>query len=99
LKIRQLLYISKATPFLTELGKLIDLFTENLTANTLREQKLQKQALPLQKENQPGQCKDLDAFTYVVQLLTGELLGHENYLCCHSEMQPIVCHDIPDIYI
>ena len=66
-------------------------------ANTLREQKLQKQVPPLQEENQTGQCKDLDAFTYVIQLLTGELLGLENYLDCHSEIQPIVRHDIPEI--
>jgi len=94
---RQLQYVNKATPFLTKLGKMIDLFTENLMANTLREQKLQKQDPPLQEENQTGQCKNLDAFTYVVQLLTGELLGHENYLDCHFEIQPIVRHDIPDI--
>jgi hypothetical protein len=95
--IRQLLYISKATPFLTELGKVIDLFKENLPVNTLREQKLQEQVPSLQEENQTDQCKGLDAFTYVVQLLTGELLGHENYLDCHSEIQPNVRHDIPEI--
>ena len=95
--IRQLVYVSKATPFLTEVGKVIDLFRENLTVNTLKEQKVQKQVSPLQEENQTGQCKDLDAFTYVVQLLTGELLGHETYLDCHSEIQPIVRHDIPEI--
>lgn len=95
--IRQLLYVSKATPYLTELGKLTDLFKENLTVNRLKEQKLQKQVPPLQEENQTGQCKDLDAFLYVVQLLTGELLGHENFLDRHSEIQPIVRHDIPEI--
>lgn len=65
--------------------------------NTLREQKLQKQVLPLEEGNQTAQCKDLDAFEYIVQLLTGELLGHEHYLDCHSEIQPIVGHDIPEI--
>jgi len=95
--IRELLYVSKATPFLTELGKVTDLFEENLTVNTLREQKLQKEVPLLQEENQTGQCKDLDAFTYVVQLLTGELLGYEDCLDCHSEIQPVVCHDIAEI--
>lgn len=90
MKIRQLLYVSKSTPFLTELEKLIDFFTENLTINDAREQKLQKQ-------DQTGHCKDLDAFTCVVQLLTGELLGQENYLDCHSEIEPIVRHDSPEI--
>ena len=37
LKIRQFLYVSKATSFLTELEKEIYLFTENLTVNTLSE--------------------------------------------------------------
>jgi hypothetical protein len=97
LTIRQLLYVSKATPFLTELGKVLDLFKENLMVNSLRGQKLQKQVPPSQEENQTGQFKDLDAFTYVIQLLTGELLGLENYLDCHSEIQPIVRHDIPEI--
>jgi len=97
LKIRQLLYTSKATPFLTELGSLIDLFTENFTVNALGEQKLQKQVPPLQEENQTGQCKDIAAFIYVVQLLTGELLGHENYLDCHSEIQHIVRNDVSEI--
>lgn len=95
--IRQLLYVSKATPFLTELGKVIDLFKEKLMVNTQREQKLQKQVSQLQEGNRTGQCKDLDAFTYVLQLPTGELLGHENYLDYHSEIQPIVRHDIPEI--
>jgi len=95
--IRQLLYVNKATSFLTELRKVIYLFKENLTVNTLKEQKLQEQVPSLQEENQTGQCKDLDAFTYVAQLLTGELLGHENYLDCYSEIQPIVRHDIPEI--
>jgi hypothetical protein len=79
------------------LGKVIDLFKENLMINTMKEQKLQEQVHSLQEENQTGQCKDLDAFTYVVQLLTGELLGHEDYLDCHSEIQHIVRHDIPEI--
>jgi hypothetical protein len=95
--IQRLLYVSKATPYLTELGKVIDLFKENLTANSLKEQQLQKQVPPLQEENHTGQCKDLDAFKYVVQLLTGELLGHENYLDPHSDIQSIVRHDIPEI--
>ena len=97
LKIRQFLYVSKATSFLSKLEKQIDLYTENFTVNTLREQKLQKQVPPLRKENQTGKCKDLDAFTYVVHLIRGELLGHENYLDCHSEIQPIVRHDVPEI--
>jgi len=71
----------------------IDLF---ITVN-LKEEKIQKQVPPLQEENQTGQCKDLDAFTYVVELLTGELLGHDNYLDCHSEIQPTARHDIPEI--
>ena len=94
LKIRQFLYVSKATSFLTELEKLIDLFTENLTVNTLTEQ---KQVPPLREDNQTGKCNDLEAFTYVVQLLTGELLGHEDYLVCHSDIQPIVRHDVTEI--
>ena len=97
LKIRQFLYVSKATSFLTELEKLIDLFTEHLTVNTLKEQEIQKQVPPLPTENQTGKFKDLEPFTYVVQLLTGELLGHEDYLDCHSEIQPIVRHDVPEI--
>jgi hypothetical protein len=95
--IRELLYVREAMPVLTELGIEIDLFKENLTVNILREQKLQKEVPLLQEENQTGQCKDLDALTYVVQLLTGELLGHEYYLNCHSEIQPIVRHNIPEI--
>ena len=95
--IRQLLYVSKATSFLTELGDVIDIFKENLTVNTPKEQRLRKQGPPLQEENRTGQCKDLDAFTYVIQLLTGELFGREDYLDRHSEMQPIVRHDIPEI--
>jgi hypothetical protein len=95
--IRDLLYVGKATPFLTELGKVIDLFKENLTVNTLRKQKLQKEVPLLQEENQTGKCNDLDAFTYVVQLLTGELLGHEYCVDCHSEIQPIVRREIPEI--
>jgi hypothetical protein len=80
-----------------ELGKVIDLLKENLTINTLREQKLQEEVPLLHEENQTGQCKDLDAFTFVVQLLTGELLGHEYYLDCQSEIQPIAGHDFPEI--
>jgi hypothetical protein len=95
--LRRLLYVGKATPYLTELGEVIDLFKENLTANSLKEQQLQKKVPPLQEENQTGQCNDLDAFPYVFQLLTGELLGHENYLDRHSEIQPTVRHDIPEI--
>ena len=97
MKIRQFLYVSKATSFLTELEKLIDLFTEHLTVNTLKEQEIQKQVPPLPTENQTGKFKDLEPFTYVVQLLTRELLGHEDYLDCHSEIQLIVRHNVPEI--
>jgi hypothetical protein len=95
--IRQLLYVSKATPYLTELGKVIDLFKENFRGNSLKEQQLQKQVPPIKEENQTGQCKDLDAFSYVCQPLKGELLGHENDLDPLSDIKPIVHHDIPEI--
>jgi hypothetical protein len=92
-----LLYVSKATPYLTELGEIIDLFKENLTVHNLKEQQLQKQVLPLQETNQIGQCKDLETYTYVRQLLTGELLGYEDDLDGHSKIEPIVRHEIPEI--
>jgi hypothetical protein len=91
------LYVSKATPYLTELGKVIDLFQENLTAHTLKELQLHKGVPPLQEGNQTGQCQDLKAFTHMSQLLTGELLGHENYLDPYSKIEPIVGHYIPEI--
>lgn len=93
LTVRQFLYVSKATPYLTELAKAIDLFEENI----LKGQKQEKQVPILQEGNETGKCNDLEAFTHVVGLLTGESLGYENYLDHHSKIEPIVRSDISEI--
>jgi len=43
-------------------------------------------------------CEDDSAvFPYVVKLLTGELLGHVQYLDHHSKIEPVVRHAVPEI--
>jgi hypothetical protein len=39
----------------------------------------------------------LSTFTYVIQLLTGELLGHEHCLNHHKKTESIVRHDAQEI--
>jgi hypothetical protein len=39
----------------------------------------------------------LSAFTYVIQLLTGELMGHEHCLNHHKKIESTVRHDAQEI--
>jgi hypothetical protein len=58
--------------YLSELHTSIDLFEENLTKDIAMGQHVQEQIPPIQDTSK----ENLSAFTYVIQLLTGELLGH-----------------------
>jgi hypothetical protein len=88
----------KVVPYLKEMEKIIDDFRGNLTGDIPRKSRLQKQIPQFQEENPVDKCKDdLPVFSYVVKLLTGELLCHEQYLDHHAKIEPIVRHEIPEI--
>jgi hypothetical protein len=84
--------------YLSELHTSIDLFKENLTKNIVMGQHLQEQIRPIQEVHPLDTSKEyISTFLYVVQLLTGELLGHEYYSNHHSKIEPIDRHDASEI--
>jgi hypothetical protein len=89
--------VLKTVPYLRELEEAIDNFRGNLMDDILKESCLQEQIPQLQGEKPIEIPYDLSAFPYVLKLLTGELLGHEQPLDYHAKIEPIIRHEIPEI--
>jgi hypothetical protein len=79
--------------YLSELHTSTELFKENLTKDIVIGQYVQEEIPPTQDTSK----EYISAFTYVIQLLTGELLGHEHCLNHHRKIESNVRYDAQEV--